>query len=152
MAKLTEKQKRFADYYIELGNATQAAIKAAYSNKYVNTNASKILQNTTLKNYIDERLKQLEDKRIASSAEVLKYLTSVLRGESKSEVAVIEGSGNGCSDARLMMKAPDEKERLKAAELLGRRFGLYTDKVDVRETVSTVHVYLPSNGREKSLE
>lgn len=43
--KLTEKQQAFADYYIELANATQAAIKAGgYSNKYANTNASKILQ------------------------------------------------------------------------------------------------------------
>ena len=54
MTKLTEKQKRFADYYIETGNATQAAVKAGYSKKYANTNANKLLQNTTIKNYIDE--------------------------------------------------------------------------------------------------
>ena len=67
---------------------------------------------------------------IASQDEVLKYLTSVLRGQSKSEVVVVEGAGEGYSEARTMEKAPDEKERLKAAELLGKRYGLYTEKIE----------------------
>jgi phage terminase small subunit len=54
-----------------------------------------------------------------------------MRGESTAEVVVIEGEGEGCSTARRMSKAPDEKERLKAAELLGKRFGLFTDKINV---------------------
>ena len=66
----------------------------------------------------------------------MEYLTSVLRGESESEIVVIEGTGAGCSDARRMNKAPDEKERLKAAELLGRRYGLF--KADVNLEVEPV--------------
>lgn len=133
--KLTLKQKAFADYYIELGNATQAAIKAGYSSKYANTNANKLLQNTTIKAYIDERLKQIEDKRIANAAEVLEYLTSVLRGESQSEIVVVEGDGDGCSSARRMDKAPDERERLKAAELLGKRYALFTENTNLNANV-----------------
>lgn len=71
-----------------------------------------------------------ESALIADQDEVLKYLTSVLRGESQSEEIVVEGIGDGCSEARTMQKAPSEKDRLKAAELLGKRYGLYTDRVE----------------------
>ena len=73
---------------------------------------------------------EADDNAIANATEVLKYLTSVLRGETQSEIVVVEGIGMGNSEARTMQKAPDEKERLKAAELLGKRYGLYTEKVD----------------------
>ena len=69
-------------------------------------------------------------KLIADQDEVLKYLTSVMRGESKSSVVVVENVGDYCSEAREMQKSPDEKERLKAAEMLGKRYGLYTEKVE----------------------
>lgn len=136
--KLSLKQKAFADYYIELGNATQAAIRAGYTSKYANTNANKLLQNTTVKAYIDERLKQIEDERIADASEVLKYLTSVLRGESESEIVVVEGEGDGCSRARNMLKGPDEKERLKAAELLAKRYGILTENVNIKDVTPVV--------------
>lgn len=138
MKKLTIKQRAFADYYIKLGNATEAARQAGYSEKYINTNASKLLQNTTIRAHIDERLKQIEDDRIASAAEVLKYLTSVLRGESKSEIVVVEGVGDGCSEARRIKKEPEEKDRLKAAELLGKRYRLFTDKLDIEGAIPVV--------------
>lgn len=130
MAKMTAKQKRFCDEYLIDLNATQAAIRAGYSKNYANTNASKLLQITTIRQYIDERMAEKESELIADQDEVLKYLTSVLRGESQSEVVVVEGVGDGCSVARSMGKTPDEKERLKAAELLGKRYGIYTDKVE----------------------
>ena len=130
MAKMTEKQKRFCDEYLISLNATQAAIKAGYSKKYANTNASKLLQITTINEYIEKRMAEKESALIASQDEVLKYLTSVMRGESQSEIVVVEGIGEGCSEARLMDKTPDEKERLKAAELLGKRYGLFTEKVE----------------------
>lgn len=65
--------------------------------------------------------------KVANAREVLEYLTSVLRGDSRSEVIVVEGAGDGISEARPMQKAPDEKDRLKAAELLAKRYGLLTD-------------------------
>ena len=136
--KLTLKQQRFADEYIISGNATEAAIKAGYSEKYANTNASKLLQNTTVKAYIDERLKELSDRKIANQQEVLEYLTAVLRGETQSEIVVVEGQGEGVSRAKPMQKAPDEKERLKAAELLGKRMGLFKDKLDVTANVPVI--------------
>ena len=129
--KLTIKQKKFADEYIISGNATESAIKAGYSERYAGQNADKLLKNTNVKAYIDERMQKLEDKAIAKQDEILRYLTSVMRGESKSAVVVVEGTGEGCSDARVVYKPPDEKERTKAAELLGKRHSLWTEKLDI---------------------
>ena len=83
-----------------------------------------------IKEYIAERMAEKEKELIADQNEVLKYLTSVLRGESLSTEIVVEGIGEGCSEARTMTKQPSEKDKLKAAELLGKRYGLYTDKVE----------------------
>lgn len=128
---MTDKQKKFADEYLVDANATQAAIRAGYSEKYAHTNANKLLQNTTIKEYIDEQLEKMHNEKIADATEVMMYLTSVLRGESSSEVVVVEGCGEGYSEARTMDKAPDEKEKLKAAELLGKRYGIFTDKMNL---------------------
>ena len=129
--KLTLKQKKFADEYIISGNAYKSAIEAGYSKNYAKGNVVKLLENVSVKAYIDERLKELDDKAIAKQEEVLQYLTAVMRGQSKSAVVVIEGLGEGLSEARLINKTPDEKDRIKAAELLGKRYGAFTEKVDI---------------------
>lgn len=112
--KLTPKQKAFADYYIETGNATEAAIKAGYSKKTARVIGTENLTKPALKQYIDERLAKIEDERIAKGDEVLKYLTSVMRGEEKDQFGL---------DASL-------QDRTKAAELLGKRYRLFVDKVE----------------------
>ena len=134
--KLTLKQKKFADEYIISGNATQSAIKAGYSKRTAGVIAVENLEKPNIKAYIDERLKELDDKAIAKQEEVLQYLTAVMRGQSKSAVVVIEGLGEGLSSARLMNKPPDEKDRIKAAELLGKRYGAFTEKVDISGDMS----------------
>ncbi len=130
MAKLTAKQQRFCDEYLIDLNATQAAIRAGYSEKNARNIASENLAKPNIREYIDNRLAEKEKALIADQDEVLKYLTSVMRGESVSTEIVVEGTGDGCSEARKMEKEPSEKERLKAAELLGKRYGLYTEKVE----------------------
>ena len=136
--KLTLKQRAFADFYIELANATEAAKRAGYSEKTCYSIGNENLKKPEIKAYINERLKQIENKRIADASEVLKYLTSVMRGESEAEVVVVEGGGDGCSSARRILKAPDEKERLKAAELLGKRYSIFTDKVTVEGSLPII--------------
>lgn len=130
MAKMTAKQMRFCDEYLIDLNATQAAIRAGYSEKNARNIASENLAKPNIKAYIDQRMAEKESELIADQDEVLKYLTAVMRGKSQAEVVVVEGTGEGCSEARTMQKAPDEKERLKAAELLGKRYGLYKDTVN----------------------
>lgn len=134
--ELTLKQKKFADEYIISGNAYRSAIEAGYSKSYAKGNVVKLLENVSVKAYIDERLKELDDKAIAKQEEVLQYLTAVMRGQSKSAVVVIEGLGEGLSLARTMNKTPDEKDRIKAAELLGKRYGAFTEKVDISGDMS----------------
>ena len=135
--KLTDKQKRFCDEYLIDLNATQAAIRAGYSKKTAFIIANENLKKPYIRGYIDERLKQLEDKRIAKADEVLKYLTSVMRNEVKEEVVVVESKGDGCSSARTIKKDMSAKDRNKAAELLGKRYRLFTDRIeaDVNQTV-----------------
>ena len=131
MAKLTAKQKRFCDEYLIDLNATQAAIRAGYSPKTAAASAARLLRNVKVQEYIAQRMAEKESELVADQDEVLRYLTSVLRGKSRAQEIVVEGIGEGCSEARTMEKAPSEKERLKAAELLGKRYALFTDKVDM---------------------
>ena len=117
MAKLTEKQKKFADYYIELGNATQAAINAGYSSKYANTNASKLLQNTTIKSYIDERMKQIASERIMSAQEILERLSMIANAEITETVVVGTTMGT-----EMIEKPPDFKTQIQAMKELIKRY------------------------------
>jgi phage terminase small subunit len=126
--KLTEKQKRFADEYIISGNATQAAIKAGYSKKTANRIATENLSKLVIKNYIDERLAKLESKRIANAQEVLEYLTGVMRGDEKEEVMTEDG---------VSYREPSVKDKLKAAELLGKRHALFTEKQEISANVAS---------------
>lgn len=128
---MTDKQKKFADEYLIDCNATQAAVRAGYSKKTAYSVGQRMLKNVEVKKYIQEQLEKIHNERTADAQEVIEYLTSVLRGESLAEVIVIEGSGEGCSEARKIKKAPDEKERLRAAELLGKRLGMWKEKVEV---------------------
>ena len=127
-SSLTAKQKKFCDEYLIDLNATQAAIRAGYSKKTAYSIGDENLKKPELKKYIDKRMAEKEMALIADQDEVLKYLTSVLRGESQSAEIVVEGTGLGCSEASLIEKTPSEKDRLKAAELLGKRYGLYSDQ------------------------
>lgn len=142
---MTSKQQRFCDEYLIDLNATQAAIRAGYSKKTAGVIATENLKKPNVKEYIDARMAEKEKKLIADQDEVLKYLTSVLRGQSKSTEIVVEGQGDGYSEARTITKAPSEKDKLKAAELLGKRYGLYTDKVEAE-------VVLPVFSGEDDLE
>nr|DAJ14446.1 MAG TPA: Terminase small subunit [Siphoviridae sp. ctjeG7] len=131
---LTDKQKKFIEEYLVDMNGTRAyrvAYPSVKKNETAAALASRLLTNDKVKNAIEPILASMSSDRMATATEVMEYLTSVMRGESTAEVVVVEGLGDGCSEARRFKKAPDEKERLRAAELLGKRFGLFKDKVEV---------------------
>lgn len=138
---MTDKQRKFCDEYLIDCNATRA-YKAAYphikSDNVAKSAGNRLLTNVDLKSYIDEKLEEISSEKVADAKEVMEYLTSVLRGETESEIVVIEGTGEGCSDARRMTKKPAEQERLKAAELLGKRYGLFKENLNVNGSVSVV--------------
>lgn len=131
------KQKKFADHYIELGNATEAAIIAGYSKKTARTIASQLLTKVDIKEYIEDQLKKIEDQSIAKSEEVLKYLTRILRDQETEEVIVVRSCGNFETEIEVVNKKISAKDKIKAAHLLGKRYKLFTDKVeaDLKELV-----------------
>lgn len=135
---LNERQMRFVDEYMIDLNATQAAIRAGYSVKTAYSQGQRLLKNVEIKTELAERMEKVRSLKIADATEIMEYLTSVMRGESEAEVVVVEGCGEGFSSARTMQKAPDEKEKLKAAELLGKRYNMFNDKLNVDGVIPVV--------------
>ena len=132
--KLNIKQKAFADYFIETGNAYQSAIKAGYSENYAKGNVIKLLENESVKAYIEAKMKEIESDRIAKAEEVLAFLSASLRGEVLEEVVSTE-SIEGMVKPVILKKQLSAKDRIKAAELLGKRYALFTEKVDLEGNV-----------------
>lgn len=128
--KLTVKQQAFADFYIELGNATEAYLKA-YPNVKKEATAraagSRMLTNVSVKSYIDGRMEELKSERVADQQEILELLTAIARGETTS--ATLRGIGEGAQTIDEDMP-PTTAERIKAAELLGKRYRMWIDKVE----------------------
>ena len=128
---MNEKQKNFAQEYIKDKNATQAAIRAGYSEKTAYSIGQRLLKNVEIKNYINDLLDEVRKENILSAIEIEEFLSLAIKGNIKEEVVVVEGTGDGCSDARIIKKQIGLKDRIKAAELLGKRYRLFTDKVEV---------------------
>jgi len=99
--RLTERQRRFADLYLQLGNASEAAERAGFSRSY----AQAAKRQPAVRAYMDSRLKEIQNKDVATADEVLKYLTDVMRGAHGQENTLALSSR-------------------RAAEMLARRFGL----------------------------
>lgn len=131
---MNARQKRFCDEYLIDCSAKQAAIRAGYSPKTAYSIGNENLNKPELKAYIDEQLAKIHSAKIADAEEVMKYLTSVMRGEHTEEIPIL--CGDGCQE--LTQKEVGAKERLKAAELIGRRYGMFTDKVGVEGAVPVV--------------
>ena len=133
---MTEKQKIFADEYIICLNATRA-YKKAYPNvkkdEVARANGSRLLTNANVKAYIDEQLEKLQSERVADQQEVMEYLTAVMRGKKTEPLLVLDGEGK----QKVVDAIPPVQARTKAAELLGKRYRLFTDKqeVEVQGTV-----------------
>lgn len=136
MSKLTVKQQRFADEYIISGNKYQSAIKAGYSENYAKGNVSKLLENERVKLYITDRLEQLKKESIAEQDEVLQYLTAVMRGDHKEKALV----GLGMGEQAIRDIDVGAKDRIKAAELLGKRYALFTEKQDISGSIGLVQI------------
>lgn len=124
MKSLTVKQRRFVDAYIETGNAAEAARRAGYKSRNADVMGRENLRKPTVRKVLEARLKEIEDKRIAKAKEVMEFLTSSMRGEIKEEVVVVEGTGDGCSEAKTIEKQIGANDRIKAAVQLAKRYGL----------------------------
>lgn len=131
---MTPKQRKFCDEYLISGNAADAAIKAGYSPKTARQIGQEALTKSNVKEYIEAQLEKIHTEKIADATEVMPYLTSVMRGGHTEEVPLLCGDGIQA----LTPKAVGAKERLKAAELIGKRYGMLTKKLDVVNAVPVV--------------
>jgi phage terminase small subunit len=122
---LTERQKRFAEYYIQTLNATEAAKKAGYSEKTAYAVGAENLRKPQIQEYIDTVMKKLQSERIADADEVMRFLTNVMRGK-------VEDQDGKCTSVT---------DRTRAAELLGKRYKMFTDRqeVEAAEKVTIVN-------------
>lgn len=138
--KLTRKQQMFADEYIRTGNAYQSAVSAGYSHNYAKGNIVKLLENVSVKSYIDARLEELKKESIAEQDEILQYLTSVMRGNMTDEELMLVPTGDFMSEVERHEKRADIVARTKAAELLGKRYAMWTEKQEVEHSGAVTFV------------
>ena len=146
--KLTVKQRLFADEYIKSGNATQSAIKAGYSDKYVATNTDKLLKNTKLKAYISAKMAEIESHKIADAKEAMQAITSIARGETTETQAQL----NPLTGKWEQIEVPaDLKTRLTAWREILKRYPLADEltKAQLRKMIADARI---SEARAKVLE
>lgn len=145
---LNPKQEAFCLHYAKTGNATESYKQAGYNPKNDNAagaSARRLLLNVNIKNRLQELSAELASEKIASIAEIQEYLTSVIRGETTEDAVVVEGCGDGVSEAKIMQVRTSNKDRIKAAETLGRMQGAYDNKLKVEMTI-------PVFGGDENLE
>ena len=126
---MTDKQKLFVAFYLESLNGTKAAIAAGYSEKTAGSIGQRLLKNVEVRAAIDNRLAEIESEKIVKSKEILEFLSATMRGEITEEV-VVQVGGKSDIRAELLTKPLCGKDRLKAAELLARINGLFTEKTE----------------------
>ena len=125
--RLTERQRRFCEEYLIDGNASQAAIRAGYSKRSATVVSTTLMKNPQVQAYLKELLEKLHSAKVADAQEVLEYLTSIMRGEQREQT--LQLIGDGMQDITAIDVAA--KDRLKAAELLGKRYGIFKENVGV---------------------
>ena len=125
---LSEQQQKFVDEYIKNPNATQAAIKAGYAESSARVTASRLLAKDNIKSAIQKQLDLMHKERIADAAEVMEFISATMRGETKSEELTNTG--------KVVDITPSIAQRLKAAELMGKRHALFTDNVNMKSNAN----------------
>lgn len=135
-------EKDFALNYLKdpKRNAYKAAIDAGYAestakdaSKWLNPKDPKKYK-PYLKEFVDEKFAEIESEKTADAKEVMEYLTAVMRGEHTEQVLRLVGEGT----QKIDNIAVSEKDRLKAAELIGKRYGLFKENVDLNGVVPVV--------------
>lgn len=142
---MTQRQERFCQEYVATGNATLSAINAGYAESGARATGAKLLTNHN----VQERLKELNgevlNSKIADAREMQEHLSAIIRGESDEEVIVVEGCGDGVSEAVTKKKKPSQSDKIKAMQLLARMQG-------VLDNNQTINVVVPVYGGDQNLE
>lgn len=142
---MTARQERFCQEFAKTGNATLSAMNAGYSEDTARSQGQRLLTNVDIKNRIKELTGEIKNKNIMDAREMQEVLTSIIKQESQEEVIVVEGCGDGVSEAVTKKKTPSQADRIKAIQLLARMQG-------VLDSGNTVNVVVPIFGGEDRLE
>lgn len=142
---MTARQKRFCEEFVKTGNAKQSAISAGYSEKTAKQIGQKMLTKVDLQSYIQDLQKEIKNENILDAKKMQEVLTSIILQESEEEVIVVEGCGDGVSEAVTKTKTASNADRIKAIQLLARMQGAL-------DNTATVNVVLPVFGGEDDLE
>lgn len=145
---MNNRQKRFVTEYIIDHNATQAAIRAGYSERTARSQGQRLLTKVDIKKAIKELQDEIRDENIAEAKEVEEFLSLSMKGEITEEVVVTENIGDFMSEARVIKKQLSGRDRIKAAELLGKRYALFTDNKDVNIKTPNIIFDIESDSNE----
>ena len=135
---MKEQYKIFCDEYIKTLDASKSYKKAYPKAKQTTcqVNGCNLLKKDEIQEYLKKRFKEASNERVADVQEVLETLTRVMRQEETEQTVVTKMVGNGISEVEIVEKKPCLREVLKAAELLGKRYAMFTDKVDLENNVA----------------
>jgi phage terminase small subunit len=142
---MTERQERFCQEYSKLGNATQSAINAGYSEKTAYSAGQRLLKDVEIQTRIKELQGEIKNQNIIDARKMQEVLTSIILQESEEEVIVVEGIGDGCSEGVKHKKKPSQSDRIKAINLLAKMQGVLDNSM-------TLNVVIPVFGGEEDLE
>lgn len=148
IALLNVKQEAFCLHYAKTGNATESYKQAGYDAKTeraVYSNANRLLKNDKVQARLAELAEEMASEKIAGIREIQERLTAILRGELQEEQVVVEGCGDGVSEAKVIQRQPQLKDVIKAAETLGKMQGAF-------DTKTNINVVIPVFGGEDGLE
>lgn len=148
IALLNPKQEAFCLHYAKTGNATESYKVAGYnckSDAVVAASAVRLLNQAKVKERLVELRDEMASEKIASIAEIQERLTSILRGEIQEEQVVVEGCGDGVSEAKIIKRQPQLKDMIKAGETLGKMQGAFDNR-------NNINVIIPVFGGEERLE
>ena len=145
---LNPKQEAFCLHYAKTGNATESYKQAGYvckSDAVVAASAVRLLNQVKVKARLAELAEMAASEKIAGIREVQERLTAILRMEQMEDQVVVEGCGDGVSEAKIIKRKAQLKDVLKAGELLAKMQGAFDNKLQVEVTV-------PVFGGEERLE
>lgn len=141
---MTARQERFCQEFAKTGNATLSAMNAGYSEKTANEQGSRLLANASVRDRIRELQGEIKNNNIMDAREMQEVLTAIIKQESREEVIVVEGCGDGVSEAVTKTKTPSQSDRIKAIQLLARMQG-------VLDSGDRINVIVPVFGGEDNL-
>lgn len=135
---MTRREELFVEAYANdvFRNQTAAAIKAGYSKKTAASAASRLMKKESVKAAIDSKIDEIHKQNTAQAEEVVEFCTAVMRGEKVDNIPLLAGNGF----QKLTKGIPSAKDRLKAAELLGKHYGLFTDRTQIESEGGVIFI------------